>query len=97
MLIERILPLTIAGKGRSRDFDLLGNVFVRFRPPHEFVDVKTGNEVGLRAGLGYLPPSTRAWIPRRLYAEASTPAHRRLCRDRADFDRSRNCVFVPTP
>jgi outer membrane protein OmpA-like peptidoglycan-associated protein len=51
------------------DLDLLGNVFVRFRPPHEFVDVKTGNEVGLRAGLGYLPPSTRAWIPRRLYAE----------------------------
>ena len=53
----------------SGNLDLLGNVFVRFRPPHEFVDVKTGNEVGLRAGLGYLPPSTRAWIPRRLYAE----------------------------
>jgi len=51
------------------DLDLLGNVFVRFRPPHEFVDVKTGNEVGLRAGLGYLPPSRRAWIPKRLYAE----------------------------
>jgi outer membrane protein OmpA-like peptidoglycan-associated protein len=49
--------------------DLIGNAFVRLRPPHDFLDVKMGNEAGLRAGLGYLPPSTRAYVPRRVYAE----------------------------
>jgi OOP family OmpA-OmpF porin len=49
--------------------DLLGNVFFRLRPPHELLDVKTGNEAGLRAGLGYLPAPAGALIPRRLYLE----------------------------
>jgi outer membrane protein OmpA-like peptidoglycan-associated protein len=49
--------------------DLLGNAFFRLRPPHELLDVKTGNEAGLRAGLGYLPAPSRAYIPRRLYLE----------------------------
>jgi len=53
----------------SGNLDLLGNAFLRLRPPHELLDVKTGNEAGLRAGLGYLPPRSRAWIPRRVYAE----------------------------
>src|SRR5207248_11789468 len=49
--------------------DLLGNAFFRLRPPHELLDVKTGNEAGLRAGLGYLPAPAGALIPRRLYLE----------------------------
>lgn len=49
--------------------DLLGNAFFRLRPPHELLDVKTGNEAGLRAGLGYLPAPAQAYIPRRLYLE----------------------------
>jgi outer membrane protein OmpA-like peptidoglycan-associated protein len=39
------------------------------RPPRDLLDVKTGNEAGLRAGLGYLPPRSRAFVPRRLYLE----------------------------
>src|SRR6267143_549541 len=58
--------LVESGRG---DLDLLGNAFLRLRPPHELLDVKTGNEGGLRAGLGYLPPRSRAWLPRRVYAE----------------------------
>jgi len=58
--------LVESGRG---SLDLLGNAFLRLRPPHELLDVKTGNEAGLRAGLGYLPPRSRAWIPRRVYAE----------------------------
>ena len=56
-------------EGGRGDLDLLGNAFLRLRPPHELLDVKTGNEAGLRAGLGYLPARSRAWIPRRVYAE----------------------------
>jgi outer membrane protein OmpA-like peptidoglycan-associated protein len=56
-------------ESRSGDLDLLGNAFLRLRPPHELLDVKTGNEAGLRAGVGYLPPRSRPWIPRRVYAE----------------------------
>ncbi|MFL5309125.1 MAG: Ig-like domain-containing protein [Myxococcales bacterium] len=55
-----------SGRG---DVDLLGNAFLRLRPPHELLDVKSGNEAGLRAGVGYVPPRSRAWIPRRVYAE----------------------------
>ncbi len=51
------------------DLDLVGNAYLRLRPPNEIADVKVGNQLGLRAGLGYLPPRSRAWIPRRLYAE----------------------------
>ena len=58
--------LVESGRG---DLDLLGNAFLRLRPPHELLDVKTGNEAGLRAGIGYLPPRSRAWLPRRVYAE----------------------------
>src|SRR5438128_18667 len=58
--------LVESGRG---DLDLLGNAFLRLRPPHELLDVKTGNEAGLRAGVGYLPPRSRAWLPRRVYAE----------------------------
>ena len=55
-------------EGRG-SLDLIGNAFVRLRPPHEFLDVRMGNEAGLRAGLGYLPPLARAWLPRRVYGE----------------------------
>jgi OmpA-OmpF porin, OOP family len=56
-------------ESNSGSLDLLGNAFLRLRPPHEVLDIKTGNEAGLRAGLGYLPPPSRAFIPRRLYLE----------------------------
>src|SRR5439155_19591534 len=58
--------LVESGRG---DLDLLGNAFLRLRPPHELLDVKTGNEAGLRAGIGYLPAPAQAYIPRRLYLE----------------------------
>jgi len=42
---------------------------VRVRPAREFLDVKSGSEAGLRAGVGYGIAAARAWIPRRLYVE----------------------------
>src|SRR5438128_2401393 len=51
------------------DLDLLANAYVRVRPAREFLDVKSGSEAGLRAGVGYGIAAVRAWIPRRLYAE----------------------------
>jgi OmpA-OmpF porin, OOP family len=49
--------------------DLLANAYVRLRPPRELLDVKLGNEAGLRAGVAYAPPLVRAWLPRRVYGE----------------------------
>ena len=49
--------------------DLLANAYVRARPAREFLDVRSGSEAGLRAGVGYGIAQNRAWIPRRLYLE----------------------------
>jgi len=49
--------------------DLLANAYVRARPARDFLDVKSGSEAGLRAGVGYGIAQNRAWIPRRLYLE----------------------------
>jgi len=49
--------------------DLLANAYLRARPDREFLDVKSGSEAGLRAGIGYGIAANRAWIPRRLYLE----------------------------
>ena len=49
--------------------DLLANAYVRARPAREFLDVKSGSEAGLRAGVGYGIAPFRAWIPRRIYLE----------------------------
>ena len=66
------------GRGRGRrslaavragSLDLLANAYVRARPAREFLDVKSGSEAGLRAGVGYGIAPFRAWIPRRIYLE----------------------------
>jgi len=49
--------------------DLLANAYLRIRPEREFLDVRSGTEAGLRAGLGYVLNPLRAWVPRRIYAE----------------------------
>jgi len=51
------------------NLDLLANAYVRARPAREFLDVKSGSEAGLRAGVGYGIAPFRAWIPRRIYLE----------------------------
>jgi outer membrane protein OmpA-like peptidoglycan-associated protein len=51
------------------DLDLLANAYVRVRPAREFLDVKSGSEAGLRAGVGYGIAAARPVIPRRIYAE----------------------------
>jgi outer membrane protein OmpA-like peptidoglycan-associated protein len=51
------------------NLDLLANAYVRARPAREFLEVKSGSEAGLRAGVGYGIASLRAWIPRRIYLE----------------------------
>jgi OOP family OmpA-OmpF porin len=49
--------------------DLLTNAYLRSRPERQLLDVKTGTEAGLRAGLGYAIDSAKRWIPSRVYAE----------------------------
>lgn len=49
--------------------ELLANAYLRLRPARDFLDVKSGTEAGLRAGLEYGIDRVRAWVPRRVYAE----------------------------
>jgi outer membrane protein OmpA-like peptidoglycan-associated protein len=51
--------------------EVLGNVFVRLRPSRQLLDVKSGNEAGLRAGAGWFPTFARPrpYLPTRLYLE----------------------------
>jgi outer membrane protein OmpA-like peptidoglycan-associated protein len=51
--------------------EVLGNVFVRLRPSRQLLDVKSGNEAGLRAAAGWLPTFARPrpYLPTRLYLE----------------------------
>ena len=69
----RVEGLVAAGRRLAAvpagDLDLLANAYVRVRPAREFLDVKSGSEAGLRAGVGYGIAAARAWIPRRLYVE----------------------------
>jgi outer membrane protein OmpA-like peptidoglycan-associated protein len=51
------------------DLDLLANAYVRVRPTREVLDVRSGSEAGLRAGVGYALAALRAWVPRRIYGE----------------------------
>ncbi len=51
-------------------FELLGNVLVRLRAPEQIVDVKTGNELGLRLGFAWLLDRSWVAVPRRLFVEA---------------------------
>ncbi|MFL5428954.1 MAG: MYXO-CTERM sorting domain-containing protein [Myxococcales bacterium] len=48
--------------------DLLGNVYFRFRPERDVLGVKTGDELGLRAGLAWLPGGG-PFAPRRVIFE----------------------------
>ncbi|MBS2024060.1 MAG: OmpA family protein, partial [Deltaproteobacteria bacterium] len=59
------------GTGRAA-LDVVGNVFLDLRPPRQIADVKTGNELGLRAAVGFLPGAPSNWIPNRIFAEADT-------------------------
>ena len=52
------------------DFELLGNLLVRFRAPDQILDVKTGDELGLRAGFAWLPERASLAVPRRIFLEA---------------------------
>ncbi|GAC1343766.1 MAG: hypothetical protein NVSMB23_17930 [Myxococcales bacterium] len=51
--------------------ELLGNAYVRLRPPRQLLDVKSGNEAGLRAAVGWLPvfARPRPYLPTRVYLE----------------------------
>ena len=51
-------------------FELLGNGYVRLRPPAQILDVRIGNELGLRAALGYYPNLESKAIPQRFFLEA---------------------------
>ena len=57
--------------------EVLGNVFTALRPPRQLVDVKTGNELGVRAGLGYYPGAAGVMVPRRVFGEADVQAYLR--------------------
>ena len=57
------------GKVAGGELELLANGYLRLRPPRELLDVRSGNEAGLRAALGYQPMLVRAYVPRRVYAE----------------------------
>src|SRR3954464_1880654 len=73
-------------------FTMLANAYFRLRPPRELADVRSGNEAGARAGLGYRLATPRAfYVPARVYTEleartflrsgfaaGSTPAEWRL-------------------
>ena len=50
-------------------FELLGNGYVRLRPPAQILDVKIGNELGLRAALGYYPNVESKALPQRFFLE----------------------------
>ena len=52
------------------DLSLLANGYVRVRPAHEFLDVKSGTEAGVRAGLGLALKPMQSYVPRRVYLEA---------------------------
>jgi OmpA-OmpF porin, OOP family len=68
--VEALLALgrSFGEIGRGR-FELLTNAYVRLRPPREMLDVRTGNEAGVRAGLGWFLSSQPRYLPRRVYAE----------------------------
>src|SRR5205814_4739208 len=58
-------PLVALGHRFGSAFDLLGNLWLRLRPPRQIIDVQTGNELGVRAGGAWLPGR----IVQRVFAE----------------------------
>lgn len=50
-------------------FELLGNGYLRLRPPAQILDVKIGNELGLRGALAYFPEQEAKVVPARLFLE----------------------------
>ena len=50
--------------------EILGNAWLRLRPPHQILDVKTGNQAGLRLALAYYLVRPQKWLPTRIYGEA---------------------------
>ena len=57
------------GRIPAGSLDLLANAYVRSRPVRDFLEVRSGTEAGLRAGLGWILDPVKAWVPRRLYTE----------------------------
>ena len=70
---------------RRGDWELIGNAFVRFRPPRDVGPVRLGNEVGLRGGAAWwLSTRSRAYAELELqtslrdFAQQSFPIEWRL-------------------
>jgi len=53
-----------AASRRESNWDLFGNVFLRFRPPRDLGEARIGNEIGLRAAARY-----DAWEAAKPFAE----------------------------
>ena len=53
-----------AASRRESKWDLLGNVFLRFRPPRDLGEARIGNEIGLRVAARY-----EAWEAAKPFAE----------------------------
>jgi len=56
------------GPGLSA-IELLGNAYVRLRPPRQVIEVKTGNQAGARLGAGFFPGLRSHLVPQRVFAE----------------------------
>jgi outer membrane protein OmpA-like peptidoglycan-associated protein len=78
----RIVGEALLSAGRRRgDLELLGNLFLRLRPPRDVGSVKVGNEIGLRGGAAWwLSPRSRLYgelevqASLREFSQQSTPA-----------------------
>jgi outer membrane protein OmpA-like peptidoglycan-associated protein len=58
----------------DQDFEVLGNLLVRLRESQQILDVKVGNEVGVRLAFAWLPEKTSDVMPRRIFLEAEGAA-----------------------
>lgn len=66
LLVAAARSLELPG---TASLELLGNLYGRLRPPRQLLDVKTGNELGLRAGVALYPGRQQAYLPLRVFAE----------------------------
>ncbi|HYY51807.1 MAG TPA: OmpA family protein [Myxococcales bacterium] len=48
-----VVEALVAAARRRGQLELIGNAFLRFRPPHDVGTVKLGNEIGLRGGAAW--------------------------------------------
>lgn len=76
---SRVQFEALAAAGRhlvlaDQDFEVLGNLLVRLRESQQILDVKVGNELGVRLGFAWLPEKTSDAMPRRIFLEAEGDA-----------------------